>query len=409
MKIRANECVMYTLLWCVYYMQGILYPVGSIISQGLLMIILTLSLYYAYVDFSKYTLPSFLKVTTLFVVFFLVYGLFSFLDPDPIYKNFVLEEKVSVFTHIKMVLMSILPLYPYYYFTRKGLLNPQNLHYYFLCFIIVFTLTFIRNQNELMQVAISLRSNQEEFTNNIAYDLLQLMPLLVLLRHKPRFQFFSVIYIMVFLIIGMKRGALLIGVICFLFFFYNYLKYSSKTSRVRALILLAFAFAILISFGVSFFETSEYFQNRLEDTIAGDSSGRDVKYSMLLQHLKDRSSISAILWGDGINETIKISGNYAHNDWLELGVNMGLLGIVLYVMYYLVLLFEIKKNKRQNHHIISTSLAMCFIIMFLSSIFSMSYYSMTVALTLTLGYSMATRSVTQLNIYEGKKNYMLYR
>ena len=44
-KIFRQENV-YSLIWCLYYMQGFLYPEGSMISQGLLASFLLMSIYY---------------------------------------------------------------------------------------------------------------------------------------------------------------------------------------------------------------------------------------------------------------------------------------------------------------------------------------------------------------------------
>lgn len=46
MKRLFTQENIYTIVWCLYYMQGTLYPEGSAISQGLLALFLLMSVYY---------------------------------------------------------------------------------------------------------------------------------------------------------------------------------------------------------------------------------------------------------------------------------------------------------------------------------------------------------------------------
>lgn len=136
--------------------------------------------------------------------------------------------------------------------------------------------------------------------------------------------------------------------------------------------------------------SSDYFQHRVEDTMAGNSSGRDIIYSTLWEHMFARNSIGEILFGEGMNQTVALAGKYAHNDWLELGVNMGLLGVFIYIIYFVALGINIL-NVRKYNKIVFASLMLCLALMFLKSIFSMSYGSLSIGTTMALGYSLAYR------------------
>lgn len=378
-----NECAIYTMLWCIYYLQGVLYSSGSIISQCVLLLILMLSLYYVAISFTKYEMPAFLKVVATFLVIFVAYTLVSYLDPTPIYKNFCMEERVTSFNTLKTVLISMLPIYAYYHFSRKGLITESNISRYLLCLLALATIMFIRKQNELMIQT----TDVEEFTNNIAYDFLQLIPMLVFLKNKLIWQYTTLAYIVIFVLLGMKRGAILIGVLCLLYFIYQSYRIVSRKNKIRLVALVIIAIVGLSYFASDFIASSEYFQYRMEETLEGDTSGRNVIYSSLFNHVISRDSLGSILFGEGINHSVAIAGNYAHNDWLELAVNMGLLGILIYITYFTSLTrftLNIKRYNRDKY----VSLVLCLIVMFSTTLISMSYGSLSIGITLALGFNL---------------------
>lgn len=333
-------------------------------------------------------MPTFLKAVAVFIGMFVVYAIASYLDPTPIYKDFTMDERVSTVNTLKTTLMSLLPIYAYYYFGRRGLLSEQNITRYFVCLMVLVTIMFIRQQNALLAQAIEMRNNADEFTNNIAYDFLQLMPLLVFLKKKPVWQYAALVYIMILILLGMKRGAILIGIVCVLYFVYQSYKIASRKNRRRIVALMIIATACVAYFASDFIASSEYFQSRVDDTLDGNSSGRDIIYSRLIEHLLARNSVGTIICGEGLNQTVVIAGKYAHNDWLELGINMGLLGVFVYFLCFVALgkhILQMRKSTKVEYN----ALVLCFIIMFTSALFSMSYGSLSVGITIVLGYCLA--------------------
>ena len=382
---KVNACLIYTLLWCLYYLQGTLYPQG-VLAQGILLIILMWSLYYATKVLVQTGLPSFIKALTVFIGVYVVYFLFSYLDATPIYVDFVMEQRVTPFGSLKTTLMSLLPLYAYYYFAKKGQL--QDVGFYIVVLLILTTFQFIRYQNNAIIEAVAMGLDREEFTNNIAYNFVQLIPLLFLFNKKPFWQYVALLYVLVFVLMGMKRGAILIGALCFIYFLYS--SYKTATPKGRKYIVML-SVCVLIGFGIyatDFIAGSDYFAERVEDTLEGNSSGRDAIYSSLLDHIFSRDNIGEILFGEGLNKTVAISGLFAHNDWLELGINQGLIGIVVYILYFVGLWSDVRKSRR-NNVLIHRVLVMSFFIMFASTLFSMSYNNLALGMKLILGISLA--------------------
>lgn len=126
-------------------------------------------------------------------------------------------------------------------------------------------------------------------------------------------------------------------------------------------------------------DNSAYFNQTLE----GNSSGRDSIYSILWYEFLENGSLFYCLFGFGADATISIAGNFAHNDWLELLINNGLLGIVLYVGYWWR--FASLKNKIEEENTRCAAVAFC-ITFFMLSLYSMSYGAMDIFVTMGFGY-----------------------
>ena len=189
---------------------------------------------------------------------------------------------------------------------------------------------------------------------------------------------------------GMKRGAIMIGLVCLIWFLYRTYK-SSKSNRSLIIFLTSIAIICGVAYLIDFYNNSEYFQYRIEQTLEGNSSGRDSIYGSLWQYYINQDSLLNILLGNGAMHTIKIAGNFAHNDWLELLICQGLLGIVIYLAYFISLYKNFKNS--HNNSILYNILGMCLFIMFASSIFSMSYNSLSLSITLCLGYCCAKQTL----------------
>ena len=133
-------------------------------------------------------------------------------------------------------------------------------------------------------------------------------------------------------------------------------------------------------------QNSAYFNERLEYTLEGNSSGRDRLYSVFWRHFINESNPFLFLFGNGALATLTISFNAAHNDWLEIAINQGLLGILVYVYYWMMFYKTWKKSKFDSEIYLATGLIL--LVFFMKTLFSMSYNDMTVYDTLCLGYCM---------------------
>lgn len=384
-KKYFNSCTLYILLWALYSLQGTLYASGSIISQGLLAIIMLQSVYYTYkVVTSEKNLPPFIKVLNCFLILITIYGIVALLDSKQVYFDRVLSESVHKFVFLKSAYMSLLPIYAFYHFCKTKLLTGDIIRLISLFLLIVTTISFIRNQNEMLAEALMEGSSREEFTNNIAYNFLRLLPLAFFWNKRPLVQYLFAAFIFVFIIAGMKRGAILIGAVCFVWFIYRTWKVAHGKQRALITVLTILITIVGAKYIADFYVASEYFQYRMEQTSEGSSSGRDVIYSTLWTHFINETSLLKIMFGNGALQTINIVGNYAHNDWLEILTCHGVVGVFIYILYFIALIKYWVKSK--HNIIVYNILGMTLIIMIATTIFSMSYNNLSLATTICLGY-----------------------
>lgn len=392
MRKLFNSCDIYVGGWFLYYLQGSLYSSGGIFSQSLLLCLLIISMYIFVKENIRGELPLFMKSVNMLLFMFALYGLWLMLWGKEIYINY---EIVANFTYLKGVCISLLPVFVFYHCAKAGSLTEKRLRIYSLLFIVVTCFSFVYNYNKMLQEALLRGSSRTEFTNNVGYEFVMILPLLLYAWRKHILvQYLLLFVVSCFVFMAMKRGAILILCVCLVFFFAMFIKSLKGKRRLGALGLLLVACWIGGYYLFSFYENSDYFQTRMMATLEGNSSGRDNIYFGLFEAWTNFDFFS-LIFGRGANATIDIVGNYAHNDWLELLINQGLLGVILYGIYFVCLYMEIKKAKDKD---IKLPLLLIFLILFMSSLFSMSYNSISYGLSLSLGYCLYHNHILNQNI-----------
>ena len=384
---KLNRCDWFIIVWVLYYLQGVLYSSGGAISTGLLGINLLVSIYCAIKVWRMPNHPPYIKGLNLLVLMFSIYGFaLILLNPSTIHYG-LSGMSMQSYVYIKNIYLSLLPIYAFYYFSRMGYLTKGRLQAWSIIFLISVAISYFRLQQEELEALAMSGSSAEEITNNAGYLFLSCIPLLVLYRGKPLIQIAALAFVMVFILMGMKRGAIAIGVVVSAYFMWQTIR-NSKGKTKFAFIVLSIGICIgAVFFFIYMMNTNDYMMKRIEQTLEGDSSGRDSIYSFFWTYFTEKANFIHYLVGRGANGTLEIYYNYAHNDWLEIAVNQGLLGIIIYTIYWINLF----NTWRQSTNIeAKTILALIGIIYFAQTLFSMSYGDMTYVSTSVLGYALAT-------------------
>lgn len=381
-KNLITPCNIYILLWLIYNMQGILYPSGGIVSVSVLAILLVWSMYNA-AQANRYApKPKFFKGLNALLLLFTVYGVYlMMLGPDIFITEGDVGE-VRKLGYLKEIYSSLLPIYSFYLFTKRGELDSSLFGKWFLAFIFVAVFQYVRSlQMSLISVG------NDEVTNNEGYLFVALMPGLLLFRAKPIWQYVCVIAFLTLIFFSMKRGAILTGVLAVVYFFYY--KFNHVAGRKKTIVFLALAIFVCVScLMVSrLLETSEYFNARLQATLEGNDSNRSDMYSHLWNVFLYESNIIQMLFGHGAWGTLTVNMNFAHNDWLEILTNQGLLGIFVFLYYWWCFYKSSRDAKSRDRH---ACLYLAFFICLAKTIFSMSYSDMNIYMTSAIGLCLAS-------------------
>ena len=241
----------------------------------------------------------------------------------------------------------------------------------------------------------------EEITNNSGYLVLSIIPMFMFLKNRSLKQYLCWAFCLGLVLLSMKRGAIIISILLIGIYFL-YLFRESKRSTI-----LNIFFALIIALVGAYYSfeemmsSSEYFQARVDKTMEGNSSGRDVIYTFFWEYYISETTPKEFLVGMGANATLDIFGQYAHNDWLEIAINQGLLGLMVYLLFWISFLWIcLKKNVPPDVKVV---LWMLFTIYFFKSVFSMSYREYTLYSSMILGYCIAVINYQDSFLYPRKK------
>lgn len=383
MKKIFNISNIYIAFWCLYNLNGILYPPGSVISQCTLGLLLGVSMCHFLYANLRCGVTTYLKVLNFFILFLSIYGFINLFRENPALLTEGEIRIVQVHEYLKNIYISLLPIYSFYVFSKRGLIKDNTLRIILPIYLVIATVQYWHSYYENLNFYLSFGWDKDEFTNNTGYAFLSLIPLLYFWKRKPIIQYLFLGYIAIYIIMSAKRGAMLTFSIALVWFLYTSYKNSKRHEKRRVLSLIVL-FLIGAGSYVSYrLQTSEYLNHRIEKTAEGDSSNREYMYTKLWQYHMEEASAFDFFVGGGADKTCEIGGNLAHNDWLELLVDNGILGVMIYILYWIAFVKEWRRAKGcKNYEILGCLLIICFI----PTLFSMGFNNMRTMTTLCLGY-----------------------
>ena len=325
-----------------------------------------------------------IRYFTLFVMLLMLYSLIPAIQGETYTytDSYGVSTTMSAFNYANVSWMFASPVFSFYWFTKRGFIDKKFIRFLTIVGVFYCILLFIQTNIIYAERAYSADSGH---TNNSAYVFLHLFPLLFFFKDKVRLQYILLLIVFFAIIIGAKRGALLIAVVCLPLFLRENIKLASKN---KTSLIFFSIFALLLISMIMWYEyvNNSYFHDRMKSLFEGDSSQRDDYYSLLWTFYVTNFDIYEQLFGFGINGPLVIIGDYAHNDWLEYLISFGFIGFLVYGLYMFSLFKFYFKNRRFNKEL-SNSFLITIIILFMSSLFSMSYTGMTIFITFSLAYT----------------------
>ncbi|MDO5340954.1 MAG: O-antigen ligase family protein [Bacteroidia bacterium] len=371
-----DACNIYILLWVAGHVQG-MFLTSSLVSLLFYIPFAAMTVYYIVKTITSFNPKGVMKVLCVFFAVLVMYGVFLLL-----LDNARGQDRKSF---LMMLISSLGPVFPFYVFSKQGKLTEKRMLFWFFVFIVVATLDFEVYRRKSILLLTTRDRMVEEITNNTAYHFAALLPFVFMLHKRKMVQYVSMAYLLYFVVVGMKRGAVLVSALLFLWFVYVSLKNSHGFKKTAILLLSIVLVSIGVKFIGYFYENSDYFQQRIESTVEGKSSGRDFVYSELWNHYLNNDNVLQLLFGEGAYHTENVTGHLkAHNDWLELLIDCGLLGVILYFVYWIAFVKDWRRCR--NNVMIYAMMGSCFIFTFCRTFFSMSFSDMPFYISMIMGY-----------------------
>ncbi len=384
MNFKSNhsflEPTLYTVVCLLCLLRHVLFGAFSLSGRMLYGLFYLWSMYYfVRVVFEKKHSP-YIKVLNFLLGLVLIYGIPLLLFGTD--ATWARQTASGYFLNI--FLDSILPIYSFYYLGKKQLINDN---WFKIIALFFFVTVYCLYEYQRMETLLS--SDQEEFTNNASYLWLSLFPIMVFFKKRPLILFLGVSIILFYIIGGFKRGAILLGAICFLAILWQTLQTSKLSNKIIAVVAVGAVLVFFIPMIEDLMVNSDYFALRVERTFERDSSGRDVIYSNYWSFYWNQDSIFVLLFGNGAFGTIKLLGLMAHNDWLEFLIDMGLMGTLIYLVYWIQTIIMCRNSARVCRPEVYQGILLFIIINLGRTFFSMSIMDMPFFATSVFGYLVA--------------------
>jgi len=350
---------------CIYFAQGFFYPNGSVISKISLLFVLGVS----FVFFIKEIVVINKNLFVSFLLAFILMNIIGFIIG--------MEYGGIYYSQLRNIMTAILPFFAVYSLTKASFIKEKHLRILFVAMLIISILNFYHSQSVLM-----FEQDRENVLSNAGYMFVALLPLVFLFDKKKLMQMVFLMLMMFMTIKSAKRGAIItFGLGALVILFYQ-LKNSPSDKRLASYALSFLMIIVVMFFAIDQLHNNEFLLKRMENI--SDGSGRSRIYSNLFNAWVDSDSLLNYIFGFGFVATISKSGSghLAHNDWLELLTNFGLLGVFLYLftLGYLLIYFFIKSNDDKSRY----GMLLIFVLWFFQTGFSMFYTSSSSVFSLML-------------------------
>ena len=382
----------YVGMWMVYYLQNMLMLKG--LAAQIVLAILMLIGFLAFVEVNVfYKTNQYLKWLNVILLVLTIYGIIPIIGGWTLIGNWQ-REMTRSHIYLQNVYRSVLPIYAFYLFTLKRQITEKSLSYLFYG---LFSYSILAYYQRYLISSESL--GQDEITNNMGYYFVPLIPMIHLLKIQDIMKYVFLVITIVFIFLSMKRGAILVGAFMMMIFLYYQLKGLPIKKVLYSFFLSLVVFAAIMQFTANLYESSPYFKKRVEQTVKGNSNHRDEIYTSYFEYFINKTTTIEFFIGNGANATIVLLGEYAHNDWLEFAICQGVLGIVMYLVYWALFFMEWKKYRGPTNG--CQTLGMIIVAYFMIALYSMSIDNMPIAATLCIGYCFAVDiRIKQIDVFK---------
>lgn len=172
--------------------------------------------------------------------------------------------------------------------------------------------------------------------NSSSYSLLYFMPFILCIK-KNWIKIAGLFIVFIALLTTMKRGGIIAFTIgLFAYYLFVMMKNHGSIKKMYRFIITAVVVVVGLSFVFNYFDsiTDNAITSRFDNIQSDEGSGRLETWQWVYNQLAS-SSLSEIIFGHGWNSVFYQSGiRSAHNDFLEVLYDFGVITFVLYILLY---------------------------------------------------------------------------
>lgn len=278
------------------------------------------------------------------------------------------QDKSRAVAYLKDLVLANYVFFPSYYLSRKGELNER---FFKLAFILLLMMNVYDYFGSYQRIVLESISGSTDIVNNVGYNILLLLPLVLFFKKNYIKLLFTGI-ITYFVISSVKRGAIIILAMCLSLFVLYFFKSIPKSLKNNWIYYLSLVIVIAVG-GYYLMESvvqNDFLIRRFAELSEGNSSGRVLLFQRNWDMFWSNDNIFRYLFGYGLGGTWLFAGNAAHNDWLEILVNNGLVGIFFFLLFYIGCFREYRKFRHSRYQFF---LLLAFSILFVRTLFSQCF------------------------------------
>lgn len=192
----------------------------------------------------------------------------------------------------------------------------------------------------------------EDYNMSLSYACL--LPMVSFYRHRTLLSYIFSLFLLISVLAIGSRGA---AVVFIAYVFYDIFQHSRKYSVLLVGLLLAgFALLPFLSEGLEAIGIHSRTLTMLADGAIDQDSGRGDVYSLILQILDEHP-----IWGIGLfGDRVHLDGSYCHNILLEMLLNFGYLGAMIFwpIIILLFVLIYMKSDRDNRNRMVCYSLVL---------------------------------------------------
>lgn len=307
-----------------------------VFNYGILLFfgIVGISVYYLFRLFCSSNLPKYSHLLWIFVVIWFFAWFFS---PKQVFQesSFSTRNTTELLTP---AIVFFLLYFPFYFWSRSGCLTVKRLKTFF---IILFVVNFINFLSSYIGFSFDVVHGSSV---NAAYPLVCLMPLVGVVWDRRNTLFYLLLTIVAISFLSAKRGAMISALASFLIMTFYYSK-DKNTGKIK---IIPIIFILLAALGILYYiySTNTNLQLKFDNTSEGNYSGRENFYLILWDYWLSLD-YHAQLFGEEFMKAVDLVGFDAHNDWLEILLDAGLVEAIIYLSILLTFLMK-SFSKRGN-------------------------------------------------------------